>query len=88
MIKMTRKERRYERFLKRVKARTTHVCTRCGAEILPPDIYFQETTGRFLASLHARAFCKKCYEDMGDNLLSWKQEQTDRDKDKLDRFIK
>ena len=59
------------KFLKETRARTQHCCHCCGEEILPGDTYYREhITDRFLHSLHAKKYCKSCYQKHGDALLS------------------
>jgi len=58
------------KILKKTKARTYHVCNRCGKEILTGDIYFKEhIQDKFLHSLHAKKYCSECYGKFGNNLL-------------------
>jgi len=61
------------KYLKKVKARTTHQCSCCGKVIFPSEYYFMEAMqDRFLHSLHARRFCIECKEKFGNSLLSKK----------------
>ena len=51
--------------LKRVKARTLHICYSCGKEILPGEVYYREhIEDRFLHSLHAKKYCISCYDQV------------------------
>ncbi len=61
------------KILRKTKARTHHICQKCGREILPTESYYREhIEDKFLHSLHAKKFCSSCYEKCGDNLLSLK----------------
>ena len=52
------------RILKKVKARTDHLCSTCGKGIPKGETYYREdVTDRFLQSLHARKFCAACYSE-------------------------
>jgi len=56
--------------LKKTKARTQHICSKCGAEINAGDYYYKEhIPDKFLHSLHAKKFCEECYKKHGDTLL-------------------
>ena len=56
--------------LKATRARTSHRCDRCGAEIAKRETYYREhIEDRFLHSLHAKKYCSQCYEQLGDELL-------------------
>lgn len=49
--------------LKQVKARTRHICSDCGNEILPGDVYWKEhIEDKFLHNLHAKKYCTACYK--------------------------
>lgn len=57
--------------LKETKARTHHVCHKCGKEILRGETYYREhIADRFLHSLHAKKYCASCYQEYGESLLS------------------
>ncbi len=59
------------KILKKTKARTHHICHKCGREILPTEHYYKEhIKDKFLHSLHAKKFCAACYEEYGEDLLS------------------
>jgi hypothetical protein len=63
---------KYDRLksLKKTKARVPHLCSRCGAAILPGDHYYKEhIDDRFLQSLHGKKFCGHCFDEHGDALL-------------------
>lgn len=56
--------------LKKTKARTEHVCDKCGNGILPSETYYREhIEDKFLHSLHAKKYCASCYEKHGMSLL-------------------
>lgn len=56
--------------LKQVKARTSHLCSRCGKEIVGGQVYYREhVVDAFLQSLHAKKFCTACHDEFGDDLL-------------------
>jgi hypothetical protein len=58
------------KFLKETKARVNHICSKCGKEIESGSFYYAETIkDKFLHSLHAKKFCKNCYEKFGDKLI-------------------
>ena len=58
------------KILKKTKARTQHICYKCGNEILPGDTYYQEhIEDKFLHVLHAKKYCSSCNEKYGKNLL-------------------
>lgn len=58
------------KFLKETKARVNHTCSKCGKEIESGSFYYLETIkDKFLHSLHAKKFCKNCYEKFGDKLI-------------------
>jgi len=58
------------KFLKKTKARVNHICSNCGKEIESGSFYYAETIkDKFLHSLHAKKFCKNCYEKFGDKLI-------------------
>jgi hypothetical protein len=43
------------KILKKVKAKTNHICSKCGQEIIQNDIYYKEhIQDKFLHSLHAK----------------------------------
>jgi len=61
------------KILKKVKARTNHICSKCGKEINPNDIYYKEhINDKFLHNLHAKKYCISCYKKYGDALLKGK----------------
>ena len=56
--------------LSKIKARTQHICHKCGRGISTGEIYYREgIKDKFLHSLHAKKYCSKCYEKYGDDLL-------------------
>nr|MDO8083131.1 hypothetical protein [Candidatus Freyarchaeota archaeon] len=58
------------KILKETKARSHHVCHRCGKGILPDEIYYREhIEDKFLHNLHAKKYCSSCYEKYGNDLL-------------------
>jgi hypothetical protein len=58
------------KILKKVKARTNHICSRCGQEINRNDIYYIEyINDKFLHNLHAKKYCVFCSKKYGDALL-------------------
>jgi hypothetical protein len=61
------------KILKKTKARTPHVCTKCDGNIPPGEYYYKEhIDDKFLQSLHAKKYCTSCYEQYGESLLSAK----------------
>lgn len=65
------------KILKETKARTHHICHRCGEEISPGKTYYREhIEDKFLHSVHAKKFCSSCFERYGDKLLSLKAKTT------------
>ena len=57
--------------LKKTKARTQHLCSKCNKAVLPGVIYYKEhIEDKFLHSLHAKKYCSECYKKHGDDLLS------------------
>jgi hypothetical protein len=61
------------KILKKVKARTNHICSKCGKEINRDDIYYKEhIEDKFLYSLRAKKYCLYCYKKYGDALLKEK----------------
>jgi ribosomal protein L37E len=59
------------KILKKTKARTHHICQKCGKEILPKENYYKEyIKDKFLHSLHPKKYCSSCYEENGNDLLS------------------
>jgi protein-arginine kinase activator protein McsA len=59
------------RILKKIKARTVHICHNCGTEIMPGESYYREhIEDKFLESLHAKKYCFNCFEKYGNELLS------------------
>ena len=61
------------KILKKLKARTNHICSKCGKEINRNDIYYKEhIEDKFLYSLHAKKYCLYCYKKYGDALLKEK----------------
>lgn len=61
---------KHSKYLKKVKARTTHECFSCG-NIIVSDYYYRETDEEaFLQTINARAFCEDCYNKFGDKLLN------------------
>jgi len=58
------------KMLRKTKARTQHICHKCGREISTGAIYYREKIkDKFLHSLHAKKYCSVCYEKYGDDLL-------------------
>ncbi|MEM0143802.1 MAG: hypothetical protein QXL94_07660 [Candidatus Parvarchaeum sp.] len=48
----------------KVKARTNHFCSICGASIKSGDIYYKEgPKDKFLQTLHAKNVCLPCYKN-------------------------
>ncbi|MEM3245695.1 MAG: hypothetical protein QXS81_05285 [Candidatus Micrarchaeaceae archaeon] len=48
----------------KVKARTNHFCSICGASIKSGDIYYKEgPKDKFLQTLHAKNVCTMCYKN-------------------------
>lgn len=59
------------RILKRTKARTSHICNKCGKEIEPGEFYYRECINdAFLHTLHAKKYCLSCYEKYGNRLIT------------------
>jgi hypothetical protein len=53
------------KILKRTKARTNHLCSKCGAVVNVNDFYYTEALkDKFLQSLHGKKYCEKCYTDI------------------------
>lgn len=51
------------KYFKETKARAINICSNCGAQINPGEIYYPEEMGnKFLHSLHRKKLCKNCYE--------------------------
>ncbi|MDD3492047.1 MAG: hypothetical protein PHU95_01940 [Candidatus Thermoplasmatota archaeon] len=76
--------------LSRTQARTTHTCNKCGTLIQDGEDYYKEhVDNKFLHSLHAKKFCKDCYDKFGDQLLSLKKNIQDADNSNrtLDDFV-
>ena len=58
------------KFLKKTKARISHICEYCNQEIKKGEIYYPESIGRINAlGVKLRKYCIKCYEKYGDKLL-------------------
>jgi len=58
------------KILKKVKARTNHICSKCGKEINRNDIYYKEhINDKFLHGLHAKEYCLSCYKKYSVTLL-------------------
>ena len=58
------------KILKKTKARTKHICNKCGRQIESGEIYYREhVEDKFLHSLHAKKFCNLCYEKYGVALI-------------------
>lgn len=58
------------KMLNKIKARTQHICHKCGRGILTGEIYYrEEIKDKFLHSLHAKKYCSECYEKYGADLL-------------------
>lgn len=59
------------KILKKTKARTGHLCAKCGGEILPGAEYYKEQlSDPHLQLPRARKFCLQCQTAHGDALLS------------------
>jgi len=57
--------------LKKTKARSQHVCYKCGKEIPLGVIYYREyIKDKFLHSLHTKKYCSSCFEKYAEGLLS------------------
>ena len=53
------------KILKRTKARTNHLCSKCGAVVKINEFYYAEASkDKFLHSLHKKKYCEKCYSDI------------------------
>ena len=62
------------KFLKKTRARISHVCYKCRKEIKKGEIYYSESIGRINApGIKLNKFCRICYEQQGDNLLALTQ---------------
>ena len=58
------------KILKQTKARTQHVCHKCGKVIQSGEIYYKEhIQDIFLHALHAKKYCAPCYERYRVSLL-------------------
>ena len=58
------------KILKKTKARSHHVCYKCGKEISPGETYYREhIEDKFLHTLHAKKYCSSCYEKYGKDLF-------------------
>ena len=54
------------KFFKKTKARTNHICMKCGQQINAGDFYYAEDIkDKFLHSLHRKKLCNKCCEAAG-----------------------
>ena len=53
------------KILKRTKARTNHLCSKCGAVVNVNDFYYAEALkDKFLQSLHRKKYCEKCFAEI------------------------
>jgi len=53
------------KILKRTKARTNHLCSKCGAVVNVNDFYYVEALkDKFLQYLQRKKYCEKCYTDI------------------------
>jgi len=53
------------KILKRTKARTNHLCSKCGTAISVNEFYYAEVLkDKFLHTLNRKKFCEKCYADI------------------------
>jgi hypothetical protein len=58
------------KFLKKTKARISHICDKCGHEINAGEIYYGESIGRVNAPrIKLNKFCNKCFQNYGNDLL-------------------
>lgn len=58
------------KILKKVRARTNHICSKCGQEISQNNIYYKEQIkDKFFHNLHAKKYCEICYKKYGEALL-------------------
>lgn len=56
--------------LKMIKARVTHLCNKCGRQILKGDMYYVERLkDKFLQILHAKKFCCTCFKQYAESLI-------------------
>lgn len=80
------------KILKKTKARSHHVCHKCGKEISPSKIYYRECVeNRFLGTLHSKKYCSSCYEKYGGELLKMKKSKRHKNTEgmaPLDKFEK
>lgn len=75
------------RILKPTKARVHHICSYCGEDISPGDVYFSEKLRDvFLHTLHEKKFCGGCYETYGNKLLSMKMPRRKKGLRTLDEY--
>jgi uncharacterized protein with PIN domain len=66
--------RKHDQFkkLKETIARKEHNCDYCNEIISNGDLYYKEyIDDKFLQTLHAKKYCKKCYDKIGYKLLQF-----------------
>ena len=53
------------KILKRIKARTSHLCVKCGAVVNISEFYYAEVLkDKFLHSLNRKKYCEKCFAEI------------------------
>jgi len=58
------------KIIKKVKAKSNHICSKCGKEINRIDIYYKEhINDKFLHGLHAKKYCLSCHKKYSIALL-------------------
>lgn len=56
--------------LKKTRARTFHLCSKCGSVISSGDDYYKEhIQDRFLHKMDPKKFCARCFQEHGEGLL-------------------
>jgi hypothetical protein len=75
--------------LKETKARSQHLCYKCGKNIFSGETYYcEDIKDKFLHNLHAKKYCSICYEKYGNSLLSLRVETSNKGISSLEKFYK